>query len=356
MKRWKDMNERQRNRRKKAMLRQALLALGAVALTAVIALAALGAVRLFRSRKNAPLPAMEFISSGAAPGALIYADEPEDAPPPGEQLPSGPAKDGEMVLQIGDEVHSETAILIDADENVVLASKNCDASVYPASMTKVMTLLTAVDAIDDLDQQAFIPIEIIDRLYRQGATTSGLRSDEATTPRELLYGAILRSAGDAAEAVGVIADGDVETFVRRMNEKAKELGLSDGTHFANTSGMYAEDNVVTARDMAAIMLAAMHNETCAEILSTVLYTAREATDGDEGIQFYNKYLQWFIEKQPRGNTVSACKSGYIWQAKNCIVTYATGESGRHYICVTTGAQNASNMMNDQRLILGTYGG
>ncbi len=356
MKRWKDMNERQRNRRKKSMLRHAILALGAVGLTAVVALGALGAVRLIRSRRNAPLPTMEYISSGAAQNPLIFADEPGNETPPEASLPAGPAKDGEMVLQIGDEIHSETAILIDADENTVIAAKNCDATVYPASMTKVMTLLAAVEAIDDLDKETFIPIEIIDRLYRQGATTSGLRSDEATTPRTLLYGAILRSAGDAAEALGVVADGDVAAFVQRMNQKARELGLSEGTHFANTSGMYADDNTVTARDMAAIMLAAMQNETCAQVLSTVRFTAREATDGDEGILFYNKYLQWFIEKQPEHNTISACKSGYIWQARNCIVTYATGESGKHYICVTTGAPNASNMMNDQRLILGVYGG
>ena len=135
MKRWKDMNERQRNRRKKSMLRHAILALGAVGLTAVVALGALGAVRLIRSRRNAPLPTMEYISSGAAQNPLIFADEPGNETPPEASLPAGPAKDGEMVLQIGDEIHSETAILIDADENTVIAAKNCDATVYPASMT-----------------------------------------------------------------------------------------------------------------------------------------------------------------------------------------------------------------------------
>ena len=351
MRRWSDLTEREKNRRKRALKRQGLLAFGALALVAVILLAGTGVARLFRGKAEGTLPVMEQVMP--APSALA----PEEPPPPPEIiLPSGPAKDGDPVMLIGDEIYSETAILIDADENIVLAAKDPDKAVSPASMTKVMTVLAAVEAIEDLDQECFIPAQVIDYFYRQGATTTGLRRDEATTPRELLHGAALRSAGDAGEALARIADGDTDAFLARMNRKAKALGLSEETHFANTSGLYSEGHTVTARDMAAIMLAAMQNETCAQLFSTVRYTVREPSEGDDGIVFYNKYLQWFHEKQPQHNAVTACKSGYVWQAKNCIVTYAVGESGKHYICVTTGAPNASNMMNDQRLILGTYGG
>ena len=140
-----------------------------------------------------------------------------------------------------------------------------------------------------------------------------------------------------------------------MNEKARQLGLSEKTHFANTSGLFAADNTCTARDMAAIMAAAMEEALCREVLSTVDHTTAATESQPEGIVLRNKYLDWFQEKQPEGFTVTACKNGYIRQSKNCLVSYGTGASGKRYICVTAGAGTAVQLMQDHRLLLSTYG-
>lgn len=345
-----ELTERQKRKRRKAIFRQSLLALAALLLVAgaILLISALirGAKKPSPPKTDDPPPASD--SAQPTPSG--------EEPPAGQPAALGPASDAEPLMEIGEAIQSECAILIDADANVALAVKNADQTIYPASMTKVMTVLTAAEAIPDLNATFTMTGAIIDPLYRQGATITGLRAGESVTALDLLYGAALRSAADAAEGLAALCDGDTPAFLLRMNSRARELGLSDTTHFSNPSGVFAEDHVTTARDEAAIMRAAMENEICARVLSTVKYVTAPTPSEPEGLTFYNKYLDWFAEKQPERNTVTACKSGYVWQAKNCIVTYAVGESGRHYICVTAGAPTAAAMMKDQRLILSTYGG
>ena len=344
-----ERSERQKRKRRKAIFRQSLLALIALLL---LAGAILLTSALIRSAKRSAPPKTDNPPVTVDPAEPPVGEDPSGGQPAG----LGPAADAELLMEIGEAIQSECAILIDADANVALAVKNADSVIYPASMTKVMTVLTAAEAIPDLGVSFIMTGDIIDPLYRQGATITGLRAGESVTALDLLHGAALRSAADAAEGLAVLSDGDAAAFLRRMNDMARELGLSEATHFSNSSGVFAADHVTTARDMAAIMRAAMANRTCAHVLSTVKYVTAPTPSEPEGLTFYNKYLDWFMEKQPERNTVTACKSGYIWQAKNCIVTYAVGESGRHYICVTAGAPTAAVMMKDQRLILSTYGG
>lgn len=341
--------QRQKRKRRKAIFRQSILALAALLLVTLAILAILAVVRGGKQRPApAPQTQPEETISTPAPG-----EEPPQAP---AEICCGPAADAAPLMEMGEEIQSECAILIDADANVALAVKQADSALYPASMTKVMTVLTAAETLSDLTVSFVMPGSIIDPLYRQGATITGLRAGESVTALDLLYGTALRSAADAAEGLAVLCDGDAAAFAERMNRRGQEMGLSQTTHYANASGVFAADHVTTARDMAAVMRAAMENETCARVLSTVEYVTAPTPSEPEGLTFYNKYLDWFMEKQPEGNTVTACKSGYVWQAKNCIVTYAVGESGRHYICVTAGASTAAAMMKDQRWILSTYGG
>ena len=103
------------------------------------------------------------------------------------------------------------------------------------------------------------------------------------------------------------------------------------------------------------MAAAMEEGLCREALSTVDYVTAATESQPEGVALRNKYLDWFQEKQPEGFTVTACKNGYIRQSKNCLVSYGTGASGKHYICVTAGAGTAVQLMQDHRLLLSTYG-
>ena len=281
--------------------------------------------------------------------------EPEPEPEPEPQPVVGLAVDGEDMDRLTGEVGSEYAVFIDADTNTVLAEKGGNALIYPASMTKVLTLLTAAEAIEDPDAPFTVTQELIDPHYRAGATITGYRAGDTCTLRDLFYGAALRSAADATSALAIAAAGTEEAFVDMMNDKCRELGLSEGTHFTNASGLFHENHTCTLRDMAAIMRAAMANDLCREVLTTQRYVTAPTEAEPEGLTFQNKYLGWFLEKQPQEATVTACKSGYVAQALNCLVSWGTNSEGRNFICVIARANNAETMMGDHRTLYDLYG-
>lgn len=340
---------RQRKRRRKALLRQSILALAALTLVGGVGLGVSALIRAGRAPEpvmGAELLALPDFSTLSVPQtAPALPEEPEQSPP----------ADGPEMALVGEEVNSQSCAVFCVEDGILTAAKAPDEAIYPASMTKVMTLLTAAELADDLDAPFTMTQEILDPLYREGATLTGVAAGESLTLREYCYAAALRSAGDATGAVAESLCGSERAFVERMNEKARQLGLSEKTHFANTSGLFAADNTCTARDMAAIMAAAMEEALCREVLSTVDHTTAATESQPEGIVLRNKYLDWFQEKQPEGFTVTACKNGYIRQSKNCLVSYGTGASGKHYICVTAGAGTAVQLMQDHRLLLSTYG-
>lgn len=350
MGKWEQLSPRQRRRKKKALMRQSLLALCAVA---VLAGVGLGIWALTTGGEEPQPQVQEPQKDTQAMAPQLPVPEPVAEPEPEPVV--GLAADGENMAVLSDEVGSEYAVFIDADTNTVLAEKGGNALIYPASMTKVLTLLTAAEAIEDPDAIFTMTQEIIDPHYRDGATITGFRSGDACTLRELFYGAGLRSAADATTALAIAAAGSESAFVAMMNAKCDELGLSEGAHFTNTSGLFNSNHTCTLRDMAAIMRAAMANDLCREILTTDIYVTAPTDAEPEGLTFQNKYLGWFLEKQPEGATVTACKSGYVAQALNCLVSYGTNTEGRNFICVIARANNAETMMGDHRTLYSTYG-
>ena len=350
MGKWERLSPRQRRRKKKAIIRQSLLALCVLVALAGAGLGIWGLI----SGQEAPQPQVQEPQDDTqAMAPQLPAPEPVADPEP--QPITGLAAEGENMAILTDQVGSEYAVFIDADTNTVLAEKGGNALIYPASMTKVLTILTAAEAIEDPDATFTMTQEIIDPHYRAGATITGFRAGDTCTLRELFYGAALRSAADATTALAITAAGSESAFVDLMNAKCHELGLSQGAHFTNTSGLFQENHTCTLRDMAAIMRAAMANDLCREILTTETYVSAPTAAEPEGLTFQNKYLGWFLEKQPEGATVTACKSGYVAQAQNCLVSYGTNAEGRNFICVIARAANAETMMGDHRTLYSTYG-
>lgn len=343
---------RQRRRRRKALLRQGMLIFAGLVLAGGVGL---GLAAILQAGEEPEPDAQQTVQQTQLPDIpeepIIELPEPEPEPEPAPV----PPPDGEQMAQVGDEIESECCAVFCIEDGVLVAAKAADTQIYPASMTKVMTLLTAETLMDDPEEPFAMTQEILDPLYRQGATLTGVAAGESLSLREYFYAAALRSAGDAACAIARCLCGSEEALTEKMNEMASALGLSENTHFSNTSGLFAEDNTCTVRDMAAIMAAAMEKPLCSEVLSTTNYVTAATTSQPEGIALRNKYLDWFEEKQPEGFTVTACKNGYIRQSKNCLVSYGQGQSGKHYICVTTGAGTAARLMKDQRLLLSTYG-
>ena len=130
---------------------------------------------------------------------------------------------------LGDEIPSSHAVLIDAESGEILAAKDADAVISPASMTKILTLLVAVEQLEGegaLDDTVTITREITDYCYVNDCSVVGLEVDEVVPVRELLYGTILSSGADAALALACYTAGSHEAFVAQMNEKLAALGLA----------------------------------------------------------------------------------------------------------------------------------
>lgn len=345
---WDDLTPRQRRRRKKAIMRQSLLAAGGLLVVAAVGLGLWG---LFGSHEAPPVeePPVELTQ----PVMAEVPSEPPTEPP--TQPPVGLAEETGETVRLGDAVGSEYALFINADTNTVLAEKGSAEAIYPASMTKVLTLLVAAEHIEDPRAEFTVTQELIDPHYRRGATITGYRAGDVCTLTDLFYGAGLRSSADATSGLAIAAAGTEEAFVELMNETCDALDLSEHASFTNTSGLYDRAHTCSLLDMAAIMRAAMDNELCAAVMSTVNYTTAPTEDAPDGLFFENKYLRWFQEKQPEGATVLACKHGYVQQAQNCLVTYGVNEAGEHFICVTAKGRNAETMMGDQRYLYSTFG-
>lgn len=259
------------------------------------------------------------------------------------------------VLQSGEPFYSRYAILVDAENDSIIAERNAQTRIVPASMTKILTVLTAAEHIDEakLDDPFTMTLEITDYAYAHDCSSAGFLDGEVITVRDLFYGTVLPSGADAAVGLAVYVAGSQEAFVELMNEKVEELGLSKTTHFTNCAGIYEEDHYTTAYDMAMIMEAAMDNELCREVMSAHRYTTSVTEAHPEGISLSNLFLRR-IEDKAGGEKVLCAKTGYVAQSGNCAVSYAVSDSGKGYVCVTADANSKWRPVEDHAKLYGMY--
>ena len=237
-------------------------------------------------------------------------------------------------------VLSTYALLVDLDNNTVVAQRNANDRMIPASMTKILTVLVAAEHVTDLDDTFTITREITDYSYSNDCSAVGFGDGETVTVRDLLYGTVLPSGADAAAGLAFYVSGSLEGFVDLMNEKLDELGLSDTAHFTNCVGLYDENHYCTPYDMAVILKAAVENELCREVLSAHTYTTSPTEQHPEGITISNWFLRRIEDKETNGEVVCA-KTGYVAQSGSCAASYEVTDSGKHYICVTPDTYSSS---------------
>ena len=216
-------------------------------------------------------------------------------------------------------ISAASAVLMDAGTGRVLYEKDARTRRLIASTTKLMTALVALESGHDLGETVTIE--------PQWAGVEGssiyLRPGEEITLEALLYGLLLRSGNDAALAVAGHCGGTVESFVSRMNQKARELGMAD-TSFANPNGLDAQGHGSSARDMAILARACLENEILARIVST-----KSITLGARTFTNHNKLL-WRYEG------CIGLKTGYTKEAGRTLVS-AAKRDGMTLICVTLNA-------------------
>lgn len=261
------------------------------------------------------------------------------------------------------EIGSQYAVLLDADTGYIRAERNSDVRVSPASMTKVLTLLVAVEklvkvtpeGVKGMDTKVTVTRQVTNYCYTNNCSVAGFSTWETVTVRDLLYGCILPSGADACLALARHISGSQEAFVELMNQKLKDLGISDTAHFTNCIGLYNKDHYCTMRDMAVIMKAAMDHSICRVILSARTFRTSSTAEHPYGISLSNLFLRR-IEDRFTGTTltIQGAKTGYVNQSGNCAVSYAVRQDGKKYICVTGKAAGAWRAIYDHTLLYRAY--
>lgn len=239
----------------------------------------------------------------------------------------------------GPQVYAEAAIVMEAGTGTILYSKNIDEQLYPASITKLMTVLLALENLDMDEEVTFSHNAVFSIDY----ASSHIARDEGEilTAEECLYAIMLESANECSNAIAEQISGTTEAFADLMNQRAAELGCVN-THFVNPHGLPDENHYTCPRDMALIAREVIKYEKFRQIAETPRYTLRATNKKDEELLMNNHHYMINSYKTSRflDDTVFAGKTGYTTAALNTLVTCAT-RNGMDLIVVTMKTQGTA---------------
>lgn len=239
------------------------------------------------------------------------------------------------------QVMGEAAALIDAQTGMLLYGKDAHKKMYPASTTKVLTALVALEKAKASDV-----VTIGANPIHAGGTSIWLAEGEKLTLEELLYALMLNSANDAGVAIAEHVSGSVEEFAKISNERAKQLGAKN-THFTNPHGMPNKDHYSTAYDMALIGREAMRNKELRQIVTTVHHEIPRTDPEAQKYLFNHNKLLWSKVFGYQGAT--GLKTGYTVEAGQCIIASAERD-GRELIAVVLRTEG-NNLWTDAKILL-----
>lgn len=255
----------------------------------------------------------------------------------------------------GEGIASRYVLMLNAKTGEAVTARAPFERAYPASTTKIMTVLVAAEHITDYSETFNMTLEITDKMYLAEATAAGFLKDEPVTMTDLMYGTILPSGGDAALGLAVKIAGSEEAFVELMNEKAEQLGLRD-THFTNVTGLFDKEHYTTAFDLAVIMKAAMDNQVIRQVLSTHPYTTAKTPQHPDGIRLESTLFSCMYGTEPETATITGGKTGYVNESGFCIASFGkANETENQYICITLSAAGGKwPSVNDQIALYKAY--
>lgn len=267
----------------------------------------------------------------------------------GNFLPKVKATEGSLVNRNTKDkkidVYSEAAILIEKETGKILYEKNINEKMYPASTTKILTAIIAIENCD-LNEQAIASKEAV-RSVKTGYSTAAIQIGEAFTVEELLKVLMVHSANEAGNILAEHIAGSVEEFAKLMNIKAREIGC-ENSNFVNPHGAHEDNHYTTAHDLALIGRYAMQNEMFRKIVSTMecsLPNTEYWTEDDSlkygERKFYNTNDLMLSNSKYYYPYVNGIKSGYTTPAKNCLVT-GSNRYGFELIAVVLHAETTMN--------------
>ena len=241
--------------------------------------------------------------------------------------------------------NSKSAILIEASTGNVLYEKNADEQLPPASMTKVMSMLLIMEAIDEGKIKLNDEVEISPTAASMGGSQVFLQAGEKYVVEELLKGVAIASGNDAVVALGEKVSGSVEKFVNMMNEKAHELKL-ENTHFENPHGLDSDNHYTTARDMAIMAKELVKHKKILEFTSIYEYYLKKPDGSSTWLVNTNKLVRFY-------EGVDGLKTGFTSIAKYCLTATAQ-KSNMRLITVVMGVESSDLRSSDTVKLL-NYG-
>lgn len=232
-------------------------------------------------------------------------------------------------------VNSSHVVLMSANGGKVIGEINGEEQIYPASLTKIMTVIVAIEELDDLEEKIMLDADIFPELYAGDATQAGFQAGEAVRAIDLLYGAILPSGAECCIGLADEIAGSEDAFVELMNKKAQKIGM-ENTHFCDTTGLHDPNHYSTAYDMAVLLKYAIRNDTFREIIETSRHSTGVTNVHPDGITYYSTLFKNLNDPTVTGGKILGGKTGYTNEAGLCLASFAEIE-GREYILVTAGA-------------------
>ena len=249
------------------------------------------------------------------------------------QTEEAPEEDGVLLPP---ELDCKGAILMELNSDSTVYEFNADERLYPASLTKIMTCMLALEH-GNLSDVITVDGALLDDMD-EDASAVGLQAGELLTLEELLYCVMVPSANDACLVVADHIAGSVEDFVNMMNQKAAELGCT-GTHFVNPDGMHDDNHYTTPRDMCLITKAALESETFRTICGTSVHELPETnTSPKQMLYTTNYFLSTILTPDYYWEKVSGVKTGFTTPAGRCLVSLVD-EGEYRYLSVVMGCQD-----------------
>lgn len=249
-------------------------------------------------------------------------------------------------------INSPYALLMQVKGGKVVGQINGEEQMYPASLTKMMTVLVAAEELRS-SAEVTLTSDMFAGLYERDATQAGFQPDETVTVRDLLYGAILPSGAECCQALAVASAGSVEEFLNLMNKKAEKLGM-EHTHFCDTTGLHEPDHYSTALDMAILLKECLKNDELREILSSSVHSTKGTNVHPDGITFYSSLFKSLSDPGVTGGQILGGKTGYTDAAGYCLASFAE-VGGREYILVTGGTTVPNGHIQDAQTIYNRLG-
>lgn len=285
------------------------------------------------------------MATEATPEASVVSPETPEEPPVPESYEWEIQSNNIPGWPEGPKVMAETAIVMDMDTEEILYAKGIDEKRAPASTTKILTAMLAIEKVPFETQITFT--DEVNNI-EAGSTHIGIKPGETLTMKDCAYAILLASANEVSSGVAEYIGTTVPAFVDMMNQRAKELGCTN-THFVNANGLYDENHYTTARDLAIIAKAAFQNETFREVVKTPYYIVPKTNITDEE-RWLNNHHKMILQGSEYYEGCLGGKTGYTEKAGNTLVTYAE-RNGRKLVCALLADVNVVAQYTDTNALL-----